>query len=71
MYLFFRAFFRADFVKAAWKIPTPYSCRRRGAAILGTICISVVLILFLIFAAPRLGQGLVLALEFIKIPDIA
>ncbi len=46
---FFIAFFSADFVKAAMKIPTPYSCSRIGEAILGTICISVGLIMFLIF----------------------
>ena len=56
MYFFFSAFFRADFVKAAMKIPTPYSCSRIGEGILGTICTSVGLIMFLIFA--RIGYVL-------------
>ena len=47
---FFIAFFSADFVKAARKIPTPYSCSLIGEGILGTICISVGLIMFLIIA---------------------
>jgi hypothetical protein len=47
---FFNAFFNADFVKAAMKIPTPYSCSRIGEGILGTLCVSVDLIMFLIFA---------------------
>ncbi|MDH5474749.1 MAG: hypothetical protein OEX22_03555 [Cyclobacteriaceae bacterium] len=34
---FFIAFFRADFVKAPMKIPTPYSCNRSGEGISGTI----------------------------------
>jgi len=46
MNFFFSAFFSADFVAAAIKIPTPYSCNRIGAGILGTICISVGVILF-------------------------
>lgn len=50
MNFFFIAFFNADFVKAAMKIPTPYSCSRIGEGILGTICISVGLIMFLFFA---------------------
>ena len=48
MNFFFSAFFSADFVKAAMKIPTPYSCSRIGEGIVGTICISVGLILFFI-----------------------
>jgi hypothetical protein len=50
MNFFFIAFFNADFVKAAMKIPTPYSCSRIGEGISGTICISVGLIMLLIFA---------------------
>lgn len=50
MSFFFIAFFSADFVKASMKIPTPYSCSRIGEGILGTICISVELIMVLIFA---------------------
>ena len=46
---FFIAFFSADFVRAAMKIPTPYSCSRIGVGILGTICVSVRLIMLLIF----------------------
>jgi len=46
MSFFFNAFFSADFVTAAMKIPTPYSCSRIGEGILGTICISVGLIVF-------------------------
>ena len=49
MNFFFSAFFRADLVKAAMKIPTPYSCRRIGEGISGTVCISVVLIVFLFY----------------------
>ena len=48
MNFFFSAFFSAVFVKAAMKIPTPYSCSRIGEGIVGTICISVGLIVFLI-----------------------
>ena len=44
MNLFFIAFFKADFVEAAIKTPTPYSCSRIGASKAGTICISVELI---------------------------
>ena len=47
---FFNAFFRADFVIAPMKIPTPYSCSRIGQGKLGTLCISVGLIMFLNFA---------------------
>lgn len=47
MYFFFNAFFSADFVKAAIKMPTPYSCSRMGVGIVGTIWVSVELILFL------------------------
>ena len=50
MNFFFIAFFSADFVKAAMKIPTPYSCSRIGECISGTICISVGLIMLLFFA---------------------
>ena len=50
MNFFFIAFFNADFVKAAMKIPTPYSCSRIGEGILGTICISVGLIMLLLFS---------------------
>jgi len=50
MNFFFIAFFSADFVKAAMKIPTPYSCSRIGEGISGTICISVGLIMLLIIA---------------------
>ena len=46
MNFFFIAFFSADFVKAAMKIPTPYSCSRIGEGRLGTICISVGSIVF-------------------------
>jgi hypothetical protein len=49
MSFFFIAFFSADFVKAAMKIPTPYSCSRIGDGISGTICVSAGLIVFLIF----------------------
>ncbi len=45
MNFFFNAFFSADFVKAAMKIPTPYSCSRIGVGILGTIWVSVELIM--------------------------
>ena len=46
MYFFFIAFFSADLVKAAMKIPTPYSCSRIGVGILGTIWVSLELIMF-------------------------
>jgi hypothetical protein len=46
MKFFLSAFFSADFVKAAMKIPTPYSCSRIGEDKAGTLCISVELILF-------------------------
>ncbi|WP_235047054.1 hypothetical protein [Winogradskyella psychrotolerans] len=42
---FFKAFFRADFVGNASKIPTPYSCNRIEVERLGTIWVSVRLIL--------------------------
>ena len=42
MNFFFMAFFRADFVKAARKIPTPYSVNRMGVGRLGTVWVSVV-----------------------------
>jgi hypothetical protein len=48
--LFFNAFFNADFVKAAMKIPTPYSWSRIGVEISGTIWVSIGLIMFLMFA---------------------
>ena len=50
MSFLFIAFFSADFVKAAMKIPTPYSCSRIGECILGTMCISVGLFMSLSFA---------------------
>ena len=46
IYCFFKAFFNADFVKTALKIPTPYSWSRIGVGSLGTICDSVELIVF-------------------------
>ena len=47
IYCFFSAFFNADFVKAAWKIPTPYSWSRIGVSSLGTIWDSVcVMVIF-------------------------
>ncbi len=49
MRFFFNAFFSADFVNAAIKMPTPYSWSRTGEGIWGAICISVILIVFLIF----------------------
>ncbi|WP_250629696.1 hypothetical protein [Aureibaculum algae] len=45
-YFFLITFFKADFVNAAIKIPTPYSCNLIGVGSSGTICISVGLILF-------------------------
>ena len=61
MYFFFNAFFNADFVEAAMKIPTPYSCNRIEDGIFGTICVSTELIIFLIisyglFAACRFNN---------------
>ena len=50
IYCFLSTFFKADFFKAAIKIPTPYSCNRIGEEIVGTICVSVVWIVFLFFA---------------------
>ena len=47
IYCFFNAFFNADLVKAASKIPTPYSWSRIGAGSLRTIWDSVGLVLFL------------------------
>ena len=41
IYCFFSAFFNADFVKTASKIPTPYSWSRIGLSSLGTIWDSV------------------------------
>ena len=46
---FFNTFFKADLVKAATKTPTPYSCRRIGVGMLGTICVSVVVIRLLFY----------------------
>lgn len=46
IYFFFIAFLSADLVKTALKIPTPYSCKRIEKGILGTIWISVELIIF-------------------------
>ena len=46
MRFFFNAFFNADFVKAAIKMPTPYSCSRTGVGKWETICVSVEMILF-------------------------
>ena len=40
MNFLFNAFLSADLVKAAIKMPTPYSCSRIGEGILGTICFS-------------------------------
>lgn len=40
MSLFFKAFFSADLVKQASKIPTPYSCSRAGVMLVGTLCCS-------------------------------
>jgi len=37
MKFFFITFFNADFVNAAIKTPTPYSCSRIGEGISGTI----------------------------------
>jgi len=37
IYCCFNAFFNADFVTTALKIPTPYSWSRRGISSLGTI----------------------------------
>lgn len=47
MSFFLSTFFNADLVKAAAKIPTPYSCNRIGEDSGGTICVLVVLIVFL------------------------
>ncbi len=44
--LFFSAFFNADLVMTATKIPTPYSCSRIGEGIFGTRCVSTESILF-------------------------
>ena len=41
IYFFFKAFFKADLVKATLKIPIPYSWSRIGVGSLGTICDSV------------------------------
>ena len=42
IYFFLRAFLSADLVGRALKIPTPYSCNRRGVEMFGTICVSLV-----------------------------
>jgi len=49
IYFFFNTFFNADFVKVALKMPTPYSWSRIGVESLGTICDSVIWILFFIY----------------------
>ena len=54
MYFLFSAFFKADFVKAAMKIPTPYSCSRIGERISGTLCVSEVLITDYCLLKPRI-----------------
>ena len=46
IYSFFKAFFKADFVGNASNIPTPYSCNRIEVERLGTLWVSVCLILF-------------------------
>jgi len=46
IYCFFNAFFNADFVKTALKIPTPYSWSRIGIGSLGTIWDSLGLMMF-------------------------
>lgn len=48
IYCFFSAFFNADFVETALKIPTPYSWSLMGVASLGTIWDSVGLMMFFI-----------------------
>ena len=47
IYCFFKAFFKADFVRATLKIPIPYSWSRIGVSSLGTIWVSVGLMMFL------------------------
>lgn len=49
MNFFFIAFFKADFVMAAVKIPTPYSCSLIGEDCSEAICVSVGLIMVLIY----------------------
>ncbi len=44
MHFFLSAFLSADFVGAASKIPTPYSCNRWGVGILGAIWVSIAVI---------------------------
>ena len=41
MYPFFNAFFSADFVGKASKMPTPYSCSRWRFGICGTVWVSI------------------------------
>jgi len=48
IYCFFKAFFNADFVKTAVKIPTPYSWSRIGVDRLGAIWDSIGLMMFFI-----------------------
>ncbi len=55
IYCFFNAFFNADFVKTALKIPTPYSWRRIGVGSLRTIWDSVGLIMFFLYDCQRSG----------------
>ena len=55
IYFFFKAFFKADLVKATLKIPIPYSWSRRGVDNSGTICDSVRLMMFL-YDRQRLGE---------------
>jgi len=56
IYCFFKAFFKADFVKATSKIPIPYSWSRMGAGSLGTICNSVGLMIFLYYCQRQCDQ---------------
>ena len=55
MYFFFKAFFKADLVRATLKIPVPYSWSRIGVDNLGTICDSVGLMMFF-YDCQRLGE---------------
>jgi len=49
IYCFFNAFFNADFVKTALKIPTPYSWSRIGVSCFGTIWNSIGLMKFFLY----------------------